>query len=62
MWLPLSSLLNQWYAIATLFISCANEYWLTLARDEHILFFVYGDTVLCKDGYGTGIGRFTHAH
>ena len=60
--LPLSSLLDQWYAIATLFISCPNEDWSTLARDEYVLLLVYGDIVLSKDGYGTGIGCFAHTH
>ena len=61
-WLLLSSLLDQWYAVATSFISCPNEGWLTFARNEYVLVIMYGGAVLSKDRYGSGIRCFAHAH
>ena len=46
--LPLSSLLDEWNVLLSVFIPCSNEYRSTFAPDEYICFFVYCYAVLVK--------------
>ena len=44
--LPLASLLYQWDALAAAAVSGSYEYRGAFARDEDVLFIVYGDALL----------------
>jgi hypothetical protein len=45
-----------------MFIVDSDEERLTVTGDEHIGFFVSGDSVLGEDGHGTIIGGFSDTH
>ena len=48
-WLPLSLLLHEWYAVASLLIPDSYENGLTLACDEYVMFMVDCDTLFGED-------------
>jgi hypothetical protein len=60
--LSLPTVLDEWYAVAAVFVANSDEEWLTVAGDEHVAFFVDGDAILGKDGDVTIIGGITDAH
>jgi len=60
--LPLSAVLDEQYAVAAMFVVDSDEERLTMAGDEHIGFFMYGDSVLGEDGHGTIIGGVSNTH
>ena len=47
--LPLASLLYQWDAVVAAAVSGSDEYWGAFARDEYVLFIIYGDALLGED-------------
>ena len=61
-WLPLSSVLDKWYAIAPLFVTYPNEERRAFAPYEDICFVVDCHTRFGENGYGAVIGGFAHTH
>ena len=59
-WLPLAPLLYQWYAVSACGVAGSNEEWLSFARDEDIIFFVYRNPVFGEDGNGAVISGFAN--
>ena len=60
--MPLASVLDKRYAVAALFIANPNEERFAVAGDEHVLFFVYRDSIFGEDGDGAIVGGFAYAH
>ena len=61
-WLPLASLLDEWDAVTSSFVSDSDEYGTSFARDQHILLFVYYNAVLCEDGDVAIVASSANAH
>ena len=55
-------LLYKGGTVSSLLVSRPNENGLTFARDEHILFVVYWQSMFGEDGYRTGVYCLAHAH
>jgi hypothetical protein len=60
--LPLTSVLDKWYAVVAMFVANSNEERFVVAGDEHIMFFMDGDPVFGEDGDGVIIGGITYTH
>ena len=60
--LPIAFVLDEWDSAPTVFVAFSNEEGFTLASDEHILFFVDGDTRLGEDGNGAIITSLANTH
>ena len=60
--LPSSVVLDEWYAVAAMFVVNSNEERFVVAGDEHVMFFMDGDPVFGEDGDGAVIGGFAYAH
>ena len=56
--MPLTSLLDEWDAVSSMFVPYPNEWRSPFASDEYICFSVYGDACLGEDGDGAVVRSF----
>jgi hypothetical protein len=60
--LPLTAVLDEWYAVAAVFVADSYEEGFAVAGDEHIGFFVDGDSIFGEYGHGAIISGFSYTH
>ena len=62
LWLPIASILYEWYSVSAPLVSFANENGFALACYENVFFFVDRNSFLGENGYVAIVSCFPDAH
>ena len=62
LWLPIASILDEWYSVSAPLAALSNENGFALACNENVFFFVDRNSFLGENGYVAIVSCFPNAH